>query len=239
MEKEAWKKTLKEQGEKQQLILKEEQLEMFYSYMKLLKEWNEKMNLTAITEPYEILQKHFIDSLTIAPYIQNNTSIIDVGTGAGFPGIPIKIANNTISVTLIDSLAKRIHFLEEVIATLQLSNIDTYHIRAEEAGKDKSLREQFDIAVSRAVAPLATLVEYLLPFVKIGGKCICMKANKGEEIQNSYKAIKALGGEIEKIEEFTLPDSDIKRTLIIIKKIQKTPNQYPRKPGTPSKQPIQ
>ena len=239
MEKETWKQTLKQQGEKQQIILKEEQVEMFYLYMELLKEWNEKMNLTAITEPYEILQKHFVDSLTIAPYLENNISIIDVGTGAGFPGIPVKIANKTLSVTLIDSLGKRIHFLEEVIATLQLSNINTYHVRAEEAGKDKNFREQFDIAVSRAVAPLATLVEYLLPFVKVGGKCICMKANRGEEIENSYKAIKILGGEIEKVEEFTLPDSDIKRTLIIIKKTIKTPNQYPRKPGTPSKQPIQ
>lgn len=234
-----WKKTLKEQGEKRQIILKEEQLEMFYSYMELLKEWNEKMNLTAITEPYEILQKHFIDSLTILPYLEDNTRIIDVGTGAGFPGIPIKIASNNISITLIDSLGKRIHFLEEVITTLQLTNINIDHVRAEEAGKDKKLREQFDIAVSRAVAPLVTLVEYLLPFVKIGGKCICMKANKTEEIESSYKAIRTLGGEIEKIEEFALPDSTIKRTLIIIKKTTKTPNQYPRKPGTPSKQPIQ
>ncbi|MCI9000984.1 MAG: 16S rRNA (guanine(527)-N(7))-methyltransferase RsmG [Clostridia bacterium] len=239
MEKETWKQTLKEQAGKIDVILKEEQLEKFYSYMELLKEWNEKMNLTAITQPYEILQKHFIDSLTILPYLESNQKVIDVGTGAGFPGIPIKIANNEISVTLFDSLGKRISFLDEVIQELALSKMDTHHIRAEEAGKSKMFREQFDIAVSRAVAPLATLVEYLLPLVKIGGKCICMKTNKGEEIENSDKAISTLGGEIETIKEFTLPQSDIKRTLIIIKKIEKTPNQYPRKPGTPSKQPIQ
>lgn len=239
MEKETWKQTLKEQAGKIDVILKEEQLEKFYSYMELLKEWNEKMNLTAITQPYEILQKHFIDSLTILPYLGSNQKVIDVGTGAGFPGIPIKIANNEISVTLFDSLGKRISFLDEVIRELALSKMDTHHIRAEEAGKSKMFREQFDIAVSRAVAPLATLVEYLLPLVKIGGKCICMKTNKGEEIENSDKAISTLGGEIETIKEFTLPQSDIKRTLIIIKKIEKTPNQYPRKPGTPSKQPIQ
>lgn len=239
MEKETWKQTLKEQAGKIDVILKEEQLEKFYSYMELLKEWNEKMNLTAITQPYEILQKHFIDSLTILPYLESNQKVIDVGTGAGFPGIPIKIANNEISVTLFDSLGKRISFLDEVIRELALSKMDTHHIRAEEAGKSKMFREQFDIAVSRAVAPLATLVEYLLPLVKIGGKCICMKTNKGEEIENSDKAISTLGGEIETIKEFTLPQSDIKRTLIIIKKIEKTPNQYPRKPGTPSKQPIQ
>ncbi len=239
MEKETWKQTLKEQAGKIDVILKEEQLEKFYSYMELLKEWNEKMNLTAITQSYEILQKHFIDSLTILPYLESNQKVIDVGTGAGFPGIPIKIANNEISVTLFDSLGKRISFLDEVIQELALSKMDTHHIRAEEAGKSKMFREQFDIAVSRAVAPLATLVEYLLPLVKIGGKCICMKTNKGEEIENSDKAISTLGGEIETIKEFTLPQSDIKRTLIIIKKIEKTPNQYPRKPGTPSKQPIQ
>ena len=239
MEKETWKQTLKEQAGKIDVILKEEQLEKFYSYMELLTEWNEKMNLTAITQPYEILQKHFIDSLTILPYLESNQKVIDVGTGAGFPGIPIKIANNEISVTLFDSLGKRISFLDEVIQELALSKMDTHHIRAEEAGKSKMFREQFDIAVSRAVAPLATLVEYLLPLVKIGGKCICMKTNKGEEIENSDKAISTLGGEIETIKEFTLPQSDIKRTLIIIKKIEKTPNQYPRKPGTPSKQPIQ
>lgn len=239
MEKATWKQTLKEQAGKIDVILKEEQLEKFYSYMELLKEWNEKMNLTAITQSYEILQKHFIDSLTILPYLESNQKVIDVGTGAGFPGIPIKIANNEISVTLFDSLGKRISFLDEVIQELALSKMDTHHIRAEEAGKSKMFREQFDIAVSRAVAPLATLVEYLLPLVKIGGKCICMKTNKGEEIENSDKAISTLGGEIETIKEFTLPQSDIKRTLIIIKKIEKTPNQYPRKPGTPSKQPIQ
>ena len=141
MEKETWKQKLKEQAGKSNTILKEEQLERFYNYMEILKMWNEKMNLTAITEDYEILQKHFIDSLTITPYIENNASIIDVGTGAGFPGIPVKIAKENVSITLIDSLAKRINFLNEVVKTLELSNITTHHVRAEEAGKNKKLRE--------------------------------------------------------------------------------------------------
>lgn len=240
MEKEEWKKTLQEQCEELTIELNDAKQEQFYTYMELLQKWNENINLTAITEPKEVLQKHFVDSLTIMPYIEKNAKVIDVGTGAGFPGIPMKIAEDGVQVTLLDALNKRLNFLNEVICSLGLTNIETVHLRAEEAGKNKQLREKFDVSVSRAVAPLSVLVEYLLPLVKINGICICMKgSNTEEEIANSKKAIEILGGKIEKIEEFTLPDSDMKRSIIIIKKVRKTPSKYPRKPGTPSKEPIQ
>lgn len=218
--------------------MEKEQIEQFYEYMNLLIEWNEKINLTAITEPEEIIKKHFIDSITIAKYIKGS-SIIDVGTGAGFPGIPLKILNNSLNITLLDSLNKRLIFLNEVISKLNLSNIKTQHARAEEAGINRKFREKYDIAVSRAVAPLNILVEYLLPFVKVGGNAICMKANSAdEELKIAKNAIKILGGKVEEIEEFVLPNTDIGRTIIVIKKIKNTPNKYPRKAGTPAKQPL-
>lgn len=221
------------------VVLSKNQAEQFYNYMNILIDWNEKINLTAITEPKEIIQKHFIDSLTISKHIKENTEIIDVGTGAGFPGIPIKIANNNTKITLLDSLNKRLIYLNELIQELDLKNIHTIHYRAEEAGQNLAYREQFDVAVSRAVAPLNILVEYLLPFVKVNGICICMKGNNiKEEMDSSKSAIKTLGGKIEKIEEFKLPSSDINRNIIIIRKIKETPKKYPRKPGTPSKDPI-
>jgi 16S rRNA (guanine527-N7)-methyltransferase len=239
MEKEEWKNQLKEQCSMLKIDLSNDKAEKFYQYMEILIKWNENINLTAITEPNEVLQKHFVDSLTVLKDIKENSEIIDVGTGAGFPGIPIKIADESFKVTLLDSLNKRINFLDEVIKNLNLTNINTIHARAEEVGKNGKLREKFDVAISRAVAPLNVLVEYLLPFVKVNGVCICMKgSNTKEEIENSKNAIKLLGGKIEKIEEFTLPNSDINRTIIIVRKIAKTPSKYPRKPGTPSKEPI-
>lgn len=240
MEKEEWMSYLEQQCKELSIEINDRKKEQFYQYMQLLQKWNENINLTAITEPKEVLQKHFIDSLTIMPYIEENKTVIDVGTGAGFPGIPLKIAQERVEVTLLDALNKRLNFLNEVIQVLELSKIETIHLRAEEAGKNKDLRERFDISVSRAVAPLGVLVEYLLPLVKVNGKCICMKgSNIEEEIVNSKKAIEILGGKIETIKEFTLPNSDIKRNIIMIRKVSKTPNKYPRKPGTPSKEPIQ
>ena len=197
------------------------------------------MNLTAITEPNEIILKHFIDSLTILNEINNNSKVVDVGTGAGFPGIPLSIANESLKITLVDSLNKRLIFLQEVIDKLELKNIEIVHSRAEDFGQNKKYRESFDIATSRAVANLSTLSEYLIPLVKINGKCICMKASDvEEEINQAKNAINVLGGTIEKIEEFKLPESDIGRTIIIINKQKQTPNKYPRKAGTPSKEPI-
>jgi len=215
------------------------QIEKFYKYMNLLIEWNEKINLTAITEPKEIIIKHFIDSLTVLKDIKGKNTLVDVGTGAGFPGIPLKIMDEEIKITLLDSLNKRINFLNEVINQLDLKNIETIHSRVEDAGKNKKYRERFDIATARAVANLATLSEYMLPLVKVGGKSICMKGSEvSEELQNSKKAISILGGEIENIDNFQLPKSDMMRNIVIIKKVKNTPNKYPRKPGTPSKEPI-
>lgn len=216
-----------------------EQIEQFYKYMNLLIEWNEKMNLTAITEPKEIILKHFIDSITILKYIDDNSKLVDVGTGAGFPGVPLSIMNPTLKITLVDSLNKRLIFLQEVVKELNLKNIEIVHARAEEFGQNKNCREKFDIATSRAVANLATLSEYLVPLVKIDGKIISMKAsNAKEEINDAKKAIEVLGGKIEKIEEFDLPESDIGRTIIVIDKNKCTPAKYPRKAGTPAKEPI-
>ena len=239
MEKEQFFNKLKADANKLNIELTGIQLKKFYTYMNSLLEWNEKINLTAITEPEEIIKKHFIDSLTIKKYIRDNTSIIDVGTGAGFPGIPLNIISTDCKIVLLDALNKRLNFLNEVIKQDNLKNIETVHFRAEEAGKNKLYREKFDVATSRAVAPLNILVEYLLPLVKIGGKCICMKgSNIEEELESSKKAISILGGKIETIEEFCLPGTDMVRNIIVITKINSTPAKYPRKAGTPSKEPI-
>ena len=216
-----------------------EQTEQFFEYMNLLIEWNEKMNLTAITEPEDIILKHFIDSITILKEIKEDVKLVDVGTGAGFPGIPISIMKTSIKVTLVDSLNKRLMFLQEVADKLNLKNINMLHMRAEELGQNKKYRESFDIATSRAVANLSTLSEYLIPLVKVNGKVISMKASSAqEEIKQANNAINVLGGAIKKIEEFNLPQSDIGRTIIVINKIKHTPKKYPRKSGIPSKEPL-
>lgn len=232
----------KKLNEKLKLIninISEDEIENFKIYMELLLEWNEKINLTAITDENDILLKHFVDSLTIKKYISENEKIIDIGTGAGFPGIPLAIMNKYNEITLMDSLNKRIVFLNDVIDKLKLNNVKAIHSRAEELARNKNHREKYDVAVSRAVANLSTLVEYMLPFVRIGGKCICMKGpNIEEELKNAKKAIKELGGEVIKIENFKLPESDNERNIVIIKKIRETSSKYPRKSGTPSKEPI-
>ena len=223
-----------------EIVLNEKQIEQFYQYMELLLEWNQKINLTAITNPEEIILKHFIDSLTIAKHIKKEAKLIDVGTGAGFPGIPLKIVREDIEITLLDSLNKRINFLKEVIEKLELTNIQTIHSRAEDLAKNKNYRERFDYATSRAVANMTTLSEYLIPFVKVGGCVICMKgAEINEETQQSQKAIAILGGKIIQKEAFQLPQSDIKRNIIILEKVKQTPMKYPRKAGMPAKEPIQ
>lgn len=239
MEIEEFEKILTRYLKEMNIQLNKEQILQFYQYMRLLMEWNQKINLTAITEPEEIILKHFVDSLTIEKYINKGAVIADVGTGAGFPGIPLKIYRKDIKIVLVDALNKRLNFLNEVIRELKLENIETIHNRAEEFGRNKEYREKFDIATSRAVANLATLSEYLIPLVKEEGKCICMKGSDvEEELENSKKAIKILGGIISDIDGFSLPNTDMKRNIIIIKKIEKTPNKYPRKPGVPAKEPI-
>lgn len=239
MEKDIFNKKMEELAKEINIEFSVEQLEKFYRYMELLLEWNEKMNLTAITDPEEVILKHFIDSLTILKEIKDNEKVVDIGTGAGFPGIPLSIMNETIKITLVDSLNKRLIFLQNVIDELKLENAKIVHSRVEDFGKNKNYRETFDIAVSRAVANLSTLSEYLIPLIKVNAKCICMKASEAdEEIENAKNAIKVLGGAINRIDKFNLPKSDIGRTIIIILKEKGTPSKYPRKAGIPSKEPI-
>ena len=239
MELEEFTKIFNNYLEKLNLTLTEEQIEKFYNYMNLLIEWNKKINLTAIVEPKDIILKHFIDSLTIVKYIKEGETIIDVGTGAGFPGIPLKIAREDLKITLADSLNKRINFLNEVINKLDLKNIETIHTRAEELGKNKKYREKFDIATSRAVANMSTLSEYLIPFIKVKGRCICMKSSDIDtELENAKKAINILGCKIESKDKFDLPNSDLGRSIIILRKVKNTPSKFPRKAGTPAKEPI-
>ena len=219
--------------------ISDNQLEKFDKYMQLLLEWNEKINLTAIIEPDEVKIKHFLDSLTVLKYINDEDKVIDIGTGAGFPGIPLKIMKPDAKITLLDSLNKRINFLNLVIEELELKNIEAIHGRAEEFARNKLYREKYDVAVSRAVANLSTLTEYMLPFVKVGGRCICMKgANLKEELDKAKNAIQELGGKTEIIDNFYLSNNDNERNILIIKKIKETKSKYPRKAGIPSKEPL-
>lgn len=239
MEQVEFNKLMISYAEKMNLMFSEEQLNKFYKYMNLLIEWNKKINLTAIVKPEEIILKHFIDSLTINSYIDEKQKLVDVGTGAGFPGIPIKIYRPDLKVVLVDSLNKRINFLNEVIEKLELRNIETVHSRIEDFGKNNKYRESFDIVTARAVANLSVLSEYLLPLANIGGKCICMKGNEiSEECDNGKKAIDILGGKILNIDSFKLPYSDISRNIIVLQKTNKTPSKYPRKAGMPNKEPL-
>lgn len=239
MEERIFKEELRKSAETIGVILSDEMLNKFYDYKNMIIEWNKNINLTAITEDTEFIIKHFVDSITISKYIDADKKIIDIGTGAGFPGIPLNIANNSNKTILFDSLNKRLKVLEEIINKLGLKNITTLHGRAEETFKNKEYREKFDIATSRAVAALNVLVELMLPAVKVGGICICMKGNNAEEeIDDANKAIKEMGGEIVKIEKIVLPILNLERNIIIIKKVKQTPNKYPRKPGTPQKEPI-
>lgn len=239
MEEKQFKEELTKRAMQFGVNLLEEQQNQFYQYMQLLLEWNEKMNLTAITEPQEVLTKHFIDSMSVMPYIKRGNKILDIGTGAGFPGIPLKIVLPQNSFTLLDSLNKRIQFLQKVIGELKLEEIEAVHGRAEEFCSLGQKRESYDVVTSRAVAKLNVLLEYMLPFVKIGGRCICMKALEIEaELEEAKKAVEILGGTVEKVEEITLENTDITRNIVIIKKVKETPKKYPRKAGTPSKEPI-
>lgn len=223
------------------LTLSESQLSEFVRYFELLVEWNERMNLTAITEYRDVMKKHFVDSLSLVKVcdLERKASLIDVGTGAGFPGLALKIAFPDLQVVLLDSLQKRVQFLRAVIEELGLCSVEAVHGRAEDFAKQGKLRESFDICVSRAVANLSTLSEYCLPYVKKGGIFVSYKSEKAEiELECAENAIVLLGGRVESREEFFLPDSDIHRTLLVIRKEKDTPKKYPRKAGLPAKEPL-
>lgn len=233
--------TLIEGGKTLGIELKEEEINNFILYKQLLKEWNKKINITSITDNEEIDIKHFIDSITplTTNLIGKNIKMIDIGTGGGFPGLPLKIMNKEMDVVLLDSLKKRITFLNDIIEKLNLENITTIHGRAEELGRDKNCREKYDIAISRAVASLNTLNEYCLPFVKTGGYFISMKGpDVDEELKEAEKSIKILGGKLKDVKVIDLPLSDITHSLIIIEKIKETPTKYPRGGGKPKKKPL-
>lgn len=208
----------------------------FDTYMELLKDWNTRINLTAITEDEEIRLKHFQDSLSILPYIEGG-SLVDVGTGAGFPGLPIAIERPDVSVTLVDSLDKRVKFLQCVADTLELKNVTCVHARAEEFGRKPEYREKFDYATARAVASMPVLLEYCLPLLKTGGRFLAMKgANALEE--KFEKALEILGGKLVQQDTFLLENSELQRCIFVVEKFRQIPSKYPRKPGTPTKQPL-
>ncbi|MCI5595945.1 MAG: 16S rRNA (guanine(527)-N(7))-methyltransferase RsmG [Lachnospiraceae bacterium] len=221
--------------------LNEKQLSQFQKYYEMLIEKNKVMNLTAITEWNEVVDKHFIDSISLvkAVDLSGEASLLDLGCGAGFPGIPLKIVFPNLKIVLLDSLNKRILFLKEVIEELQLEQIEALHGRAEDYAKKPEYREQFDYCVSRAVANLTTLSEYCLPYVKEGGSFISYKSGKvQEELKEIKKAMFLLGGKVEDVISFTLPETEIERDFVCIKKEKKTPKKYPRKAGMPSKEPL-
>lgn len=234
-------KRLLDKVESLSLSLNEKQVQQFITFYEMLVEWNKVMNLTGITEYDEVIEKHFVDSLSLVKAIDINkfTTVIDIGTGAGFPGIPLKIAFPHLKVTLLDSLNKRIKFLNAVIDELGLEDIETIHGRAEDFAKQEKYREQYDLCVSRAVANLSTLSEYCLPYVKVNGMFVPYKSGDiDEELNASKKAVQILGGKIEDSIKFQLPGTDIGRSFVNIKKIKNTGKKFPRKAGLPSKEPL-
>lgn len=239
MEKEIFVEKIIENSKKINIDINETEANKFYEYTQLLLEWNNKINLTAITEENDIILKHYIDSLTTSELIKDSKTIMDIGTGAGFPGIPLKIVNEEKEFVLVDSLNKRIKFLEEVKEKLELKNLELIHSRVEDLAKNKKYRENMDVVISRAVANTRVLVEYMLPFVRLNGLCICMKGpNVKNEIEDAKKATEVLGGKIIEVKKIELENENIERNILIIKKVKNTPNKFPRKAGVPTKYPL-
>ena len=232
---------MKEAANEVGLELTEVQYEQFIKYMRLLQEWTEKINLTAITEDEEVIKKHFIDCIKAfkSDAIKNARNIIDVGTGAGFPGLPIAIMNPNVEVTLLDSLNKRINYLNIVVRELGLKNVTTIHSRAEDGARKQELREKFDVATSRAVANMAVLSEFCMPYVRKGGYFVALKGPSiDEELKNAGNAIKTLGGELKGIIEVSIEETDLKHNIVEVEKIKPCPKTYPRKAGTITKKPL-
>lgn len=223
---------------KNNLMLEKSQYEKYYIYMKNILEWNTKINVTAVRDEESFIIKHFIDSLMISNYVNSNVKVIDIGTGAGFPGIPLKLFNENIEITLIDSINKKLNVIRESIKEMNLDKIDIIHSRAEDLAIKEEYRENYDIATTRAVSNLSTILEYMMPFIKIGGYAVCMKGpNYNDELNNAKNAIKILGGKLESIENFNI-NTEYERNVIVIRKIEKTPKRYPRSGNKPLKEPI-
>lgn len=227
-----------EEVDKIKVTVDDEMIEKFYEYMNGIIEWNDKVNVTAITDEKMFIVKHFIDSLTVNRFVEDKNSIIDIGTGAGFPGIPLKILNPNLNVTLIDSVNKKLNVIRDLSEKIDLKKLEIIHTRAEDLANKNEYRENYDIATTRAVSNFSTIVEYMLPFVKVGGYAICMKGpNYKEELEEARNAIRILGGEVEVISSLNV-NEEIERNIIVIKKIKETPKKYPRGQGKPLKEPI-
>ncbi len=234
--------TFRKALESEELPIDSKKMDQYHKYLVLLQEWNEKVNLTAITEEKEVYLKHFYDSLTLAKYVEmkdKSLTLCDVGSGAGFPSIPLKILFPEIEITIVDSLKKRLNFLEILIKELGLTNVHLHHARAEDFGQQKKFRSSFDIVTARAVARLSVLSEFCLPITKEQGVFVAMKGSQGEEeLKDAEKAIQTLGGRLDRVENFELPEDAGERTVVLINKVKKTPKKYPRQAGTPNKKPL-
>ena len=237
MKLEEFKNIIIEEGNIYNLEFNDKQIDNLYNYMIGIIDWNDKVNVTAIVDEKMFIVKHFIDSLTINGYIKGKERIIDIGTGGGFPGIPLKIFNENSKFTLIDSVNKKLNVIRDITSRMEIKNLEVIHARAEDLANKDEYREKYDVAPTRAVSNLSTILEYMLPFVKVGGMAVCMKGpNYINELNEAKKAIEILGGKFDKIEKFNIDDSE--RNIIIIKKVKKTPENFPRGQGKPLKEPI-
>ncbi len=235
---EEFKKLFLEEAKKINVSVDEDMINKFYTYMKEIIVWNDKVNVTAITDERMFIVKHFIDSLTINRFLEDKKSIIDIGTGAGFPGIPLKIVNPNLKVTLIDSVNKKLNVIRNISEKINLTNLEIIHTRAEDLANKNEYREKYDVATTRAVSNLTTILEYMLPFVKVGGYAVCMKGpNYTQELEDARNAIEILGGKYQCIETLNV-NEELERNIIIIKKVKETPKKYPRGQGKPLKEPI-